>query len=138
MIVSGNVGIGTATVANKFDNGAVSIGYQNTAAPSSGLLVSGNVGIGTSTVTNKLDINGGIAVGTQYAGAAAPTSGLIVQGNVGIGTKSPGALFTVGSNSFRSEQRRHRAGRHLERKHGDGTLRRHRRYDADAAWHHVG
>ena len=101
LIVSGNVGIGTATVANKFDvNGAVSIGYQNTAAPSSGLLVSGNVGIGTSTVTNKLDINGGIAVGTQYAGAAAPTSGLIVQGNVGIGTKSPGALFTVGSNSF--------------------------------------
>jgi hypothetical protein len=41
---TGNVGIGTATIANKLDiNGAASIGYADQAAPSNGLLVSGSL-----------------------------------------------------------------------------------------------
>ncbi|MBV8060870.1 MAG: hypothetical protein JO253_05015, partial [Alphaproteobacteria bacterium] len=50
ILSGGNVGIGTATVANKLDvNGAASIGYINTAAPSNGLIVSGQMGVGTAT-----------------------------------------------------------------------------------------
>ena len=55
---SGNVGIGTTALANKLDvNGAASIGYVNTAAPSNGLIVSGNVGIGTTGPGTPLEVS---------------------------------------------------------------------------------
>jgi hypothetical protein len=91
----GNVGIGTATIANKLDvNGAESIGYKNTTAPTNGLLVSGEVGIGTSTTVNDLDVYGAAAFG-NYAGQTAPSGGMILSGNVGIGTTNPMSKLQV-------------------------------------------
>ena len=54
---NGVVGIGTGTMSssNKLEvNGAASIGYTNTSAPSNGLLVRGNVGIWTTAPTSPL------------------------------------------------------------------------------------
>ncbi len=57
---SGNVGIGTATIANKLDvSGSASIGYgNNTAAPSNGLAVLGSVGIGAPSAPGTLSVSG--------------------------------------------------------------------------------
>ncbi|MBV8060881.1 MAG: hypothetical protein JO253_05070, partial [Alphaproteobacteria bacterium] len=53
------VGIGTTTIANKLDvNGAVSIGYLNTATTSNSLIVSNAIGVGTTTPLYPLDVNG--------------------------------------------------------------------------------
>ena len=62
---NGNVGIGTTTIASKFEvNGNASIGYSDTAAPTNGLIVNGNVGIGTASPATsiKADINGLVKV----------------------------------------------------------------------------
>lgn len=64
-IMSAGVGVGTSTIASKFEvNGNASIGYADTAAPTNGLIVSGNVGIGTtSTPTGvKASVNGIVQV----------------------------------------------------------------------------
>jgi hypothetical protein len=61
---SGVLGIGTTTMSssNKLEvNGAASIGYPDTAAPSNGMIVSGNVGIGTTSPTNILSLSGSAA-----------------------------------------------------------------------------
>ena len=96
---SGNIGIGTTVIANRLDvNGAESIGYQNTIAPTNGLLVSGMVGLGTATAVNDLDVYGGVAFG-NYAGTVAPTGGMIISGNVGIGTTTPTTTLQVAGTS---------------------------------------
>lgn len=56
--------------------------------------------VGTSAVGSEFNVNGGVSIGTTYVSTAAPTNGAIIQGNVGIGTSNPGALFTVGANTF--------------------------------------
>lgn len=116
----GNVGIGTATVANTLDvNGNASIGY-NVAAPSNGLIVSGNVGIGTTAPwsgaalqarpgTNEdFAISGpnlmanGVVI-NSYNDAVSANEDLEIRaanvdfsvGNVGIGTTGPGERFVV-------------------------------------------
>ncbi|MEK6675965.1 MAG: hypothetical protein AABZ47_09970 [Planctomycetota bacterium] len=61
---NGNVGIGTASPANKLDvEGAAVIGATysgTTAAPPNGLLVQGDVGIGTADPQATLDIDGSL------------------------------------------------------------------------------
>jgi trimeric autotransporter adhesin len=61
---NGRVGIGTSTIANALDvNGAASIGYINTAAPTNGLIVNGNVGIGTTVAHESLEEHGNMRIG---------------------------------------------------------------------------
>jgi hypothetical protein len=61
---SGNVGIGTTTMASMFEvNGNASIGYADTAATSNGLIVSGNVGIGTTVPAYLLHVGSASASG---------------------------------------------------------------------------
>jgi alpha-tubulin suppressor-like RCC1 family protein len=75
---NGRVGLGTTVAANLLDiNGAASIGYVNTSAPSSGLLVSGNVGIGTSSPAAALDVNGGVKVGNDAGSCTSSNNGEI-------------------------------------------------------------
>lgn len=85
---NGNLGIGTTTMASKFEiNGNASIGYVDTAAPSNGLIVNGNVGIGTTAMANTLEVNGAVSIG--YPDIAAPSNGAIILGNVAIGSTAP-------------------------------------------------
>ena len=83
MRIDGNhvVGIGTTTMSssNKLEvNGAASIGYVDTAAPSNGLIVSGNVGIGTANPQSMLHIQAGeVQVGSSGASCAAANAGAI-------------------------------------------------------------
>ena len=74
----GNVGIGTTSPGNKLDvNGAMSVGYPGTAAPSNGLIVSGNVGIGTTSASTALQVNGTVTA-TQFSGSGAGLSNTTV------------------------------------------------------------
>ncbi|HPR65485.1 MAG TPA: tail fiber domain-containing protein [Thermoanaerobaculia bacterium] len=66
--VSGKVGIGTSTPANKMDvEGGMAIGATysgSSAAPNNGLIVQGNVGIATDSPASKLDVRGSVRAGT--------------------------------------------------------------------------
>jgi len=88
MINGTGVGVGTSVIANVLDvNGATSIGYMNTAAPSNGLLVSGNVGIGTTSTIQPLEVGGNAQVdGTLYITGA--TNINIGNNQINIGTSS--------------------------------------------------
>lgn len=62
---NGTLGIGTTTMSasNALEvNGAASIGYTNTAAPSNGAIIEGNVGVGTTNPQETLDVAGVIKV----------------------------------------------------------------------------
>jgi trimeric autotransporter adhesin len=99
---AGNVGIGTSTIANKLDvNGAASIGYINTASPSSGLIVSGNVGIGTAAPNALLHINGTAQLGTVNTTAGVLNIYGSSSGYDVIGTAAAGAgiLFQLPSSN---------------------------------------
>jgi hypothetical protein len=93
-VTGGKVGIGT-TPSNKFDvNGAVTVGYQNTSAPTNVLLVAGNVGIGTTPLAT-LDAYGSIVSDNYRANSATTAMTIASSGSVGIGSSAPMASLDL-------------------------------------------
>ena len=100
------VGLNTATVSasNKLEiNGAATIGYTNTAAPTNGLIISGNVGIGTSSPssTAALDITSTTTgflpprmTTTQMNAIASPAAGLTIYNT------TANSLYTYNGSSW--------------------------------------
>lgn len=79
LIVSGSVGIGTASVASAKAaiNGSIAAGTYaaaNNAPPSNGLIISGNVGIGTATAEQPLSVQGTIRQTTELSCATGLTT----------------------------------------------------------------
>ncbi len=105
LIVQGNVGIGTTTVANPLDvNGSVAVGTLagTVTGAANELIVGGNVGIGTASPSSVLHIVDSSAQITSYKAveiAASETSSTASMSKIGLDIQSNGTWNGGGASN---------------------------------------